>query len=116
MPAKQTIVIKTTKKTKTKKSNSGKKRGNPNRCPACGRFMWMSKHINIKHKVQSINKKSTFNEILEESMLDEKEKSLMRMYYVEKKDFDFIADTLGYSKAGILKMHKRILTKIESLL
>lgn len=46
MPAKQTIVkitstkTHTTKKTKSKvKNSSGKKRGNPNRCPTCGRFM-----------------------------------------------------------------------------
>ncbi len=76
----------------------------------------MSKHMEIKHKVQSINKKSTFNELLEESMLDDKEKQFMTMYYVERKDFDYIADTLGYSRAGISKMHKRILKKIESLL
>lgn len=41
MGAKQSIVI-TRTKTKTKsrtKKNSSKKRGNPNRCPSCGRFM-----------------------------------------------------------------------------
>ena len=76
----------------------------------------MTKHMEIKHKVNEINEKATFNTILENSMLSEKEKTLMRMYYIEKYDFDFIADTLGYSKIGIIKMHKRILTKIESLL
>ncbi len=40
MPAKQTIVkVTSTKKKKTKKSKSSNKRGNPNRCPTCGRFM-----------------------------------------------------------------------------
>ncbi len=39
MPAKQTIVKITSVKTKTKRKSSGKKRGNPNRCPTCGRFM-----------------------------------------------------------------------------
>ena len=76
----------------------------------------MTKHMEIKEKVKSIDKKSTFNEILDESMLSEKEKALMRMYYIDKQDFGYIADTLGYSKIGALKMHKRILTKIESLL
>lgn len=75
----------------------------------------MTEHMVTKKRVKKINKKSTFNSILEESMLDEKEKQMMRMYYMEGKSFDFIADTLGYSKAGILKMHKRVLSKIEEL-
>lgn len=76
----------------------------------------MTKHMEIKEKVKSINAKTTFNAILEESMLSEKEKTLMRMYYIDKQDFGYIADTLGYSKIGVLKMHKRALEKIESLL
>lgn len=35
---KQTITH-TRTKTKTKKASSGKKKGNPNRCPTCGRFI-----------------------------------------------------------------------------
>lgn len=75
----------------------------------------MTEHMETKKKVKRINKKSTFNSILEDSMLDEKEKQMMRMHYIEGNSFDFIADTLGYSKAGILKMHKRVLHKIEEL-
>ena len=36
--------------------------------------------------------------------------------YIERKDMDYIADIMGYSKAGIIKMHKRCLNKIETLL
>lgn len=75
----------------------------------------MTEHMETKKKVKRINKKSTFNSILEDSMLDEKEKQMMRMHYIDGKSFDFIADTLGYSKAGILKMHNRVLHKIEEL-
>lgn len=40
MPAKQTIVkVTSTKKKRTNKNKSSNKRGNPNRCPTCGRFM-----------------------------------------------------------------------------
>lgn len=39
MPARQTVVVKkTTTKTRVRKP-SGNKRGNPKRCPACGRFI-----------------------------------------------------------------------------
>ena len=75
----------------------------------------MSKHIELKHEVQKITK-TEFNGILDEAMLSENEKAMMRMYYGEKKDMGYIADTLGYSKIGVLKMHKRILERIESLL
>lgn len=76
----------------------------------------MTKHMLTKNKVKRIDKKSTFNSILEDSMLDDKEKQMMRMHYIEGKSFDFIADILGYSKPGIIKMHKRVLSKIENLL
>lgn len=75
----------------------------------------MTQHMQIKRRVQKIDKRSTFNSILEDSMLDEKEKRLMQMHYIEGKSFDFIADTLGYSKAGIQKMHRRALNKVENL-
>ena len=35
---KQTITH-TRTKTRTKKASNGKKKGNPNRCPTCGRFI-----------------------------------------------------------------------------
>lgn len=76
----------------------------------------MSKHIELKHKVRSINKKVDFYNLLEESMLNENEKKMMEMYYVQNKSLDYIADELGYSPQGISKMHKRILNKLESLL
>ena len=76
----------------------------------------MSKHIDIKHKVKNINKKVDFYNLLEESMLSDNEKKMMELYYVQKKPLDVIADELGYSPQGISKMHKRILSKLESLL
>ena len=75
----------------------------------------MTKHMKVKHEVQRV-KRTEFNELLEEAMLRDSEKAMMRMYYVEKKDLGYIADTLVYSKAGVIKMHQRILKQLESLL
>ena len=75
----------------------------------------MTKHVKTKHKIQMITK-TMFNEIMDEAMLSENEVCMMRMYYIEHKSLDYIADTLGYSRAGVIKMHQRILQKIESLL
>ena len=76
----------------------------------------MSKHIEIKHKIKNINRKTDFNSLLEESMLSDVEKQMMNMYYVENKSINIIADELCYSPQGIIKMHKRILRRLESLL
>ena len=82
--------------------------------------MWevylMTEHIKTRGKLKQIPTKVEFYSLIENAMLSDKEKQLMCMYYVERKDFDFIADELGYSKAGVIKMHQRILKRIEALL
>lgn len=76
----------------------------------------MTEHMKIKKKLQSIPLKADFNDLIEKSMLSDKEKELMRLHYIDGKEFGYIADIMGYTQAGITKMHKRILHKIESLL
>ena len=76
----------------------------------------MSKNIETKHKIKSINKKVDFYNLLEESMLNEKEKTFMELFYVQNKSLSYIADELGYTVQGISKLHSKILKKIESLL
>lgn len=76
----------------------------------------MTKHIELRRKVKSINRKTDFDSLIEGSMLNETEKRMMNMYYVENRTIDYIADILGYSPQGIIKMHKRILNRLESLL
>lgn len=75
-----------------------------------------SKNIETKHKIKNINRKIDFYNLLDECMLSEKEKQMMKMFYVENKSLDYIADQLGYSSQGISKMHSKILKKLESLL
>lgn len=75
-----------------------------------------SEHIEIRRKVKSINKKSTFNEMLDEAMLSDIEKQIMTMHYIQGKEFAVIADDLGYSESGIIRKHKKILNKIQDLL
>lgn len=72
-------------------------------------------HKEIKKEIQS-TRKSDFLELLDDSMLNETEKKFMKMFYIDHKDIEFIADTLGYSRIGILKMHNRCLKRLEPLL
>ena len=53
----------------------------------------MTNHIKTKHKIQSIGSKMKFNELMDELILSDTEKQLMQMFYVEKKDMNYIADT-----------------------
>lgn len=75
----------------------------------------MTNHMQTKNKIKKITK-TAFNEMLDEAMLTDTEKLMLKMYYIEHKDFGYIADTLGYSLTGARKMHQRILKQIESLL
>ena len=82
--------------------------------------MWevylMTNHIKTRNKLKQIPTKMEFNSLLESIILNDKEKQLMHMFYVEQKDLDYIADVLGYTKAGVAKMHQRILKRIEALI
>lgn len=53
---------------------------------------------------------------LNKSMISDEEKELMRLHYIQKKDFRFIGDTLGYSEASIKAKHRKILKKLNKLL
>lgn len=75
----------------------------------------MSKHIEVKHKIKE-ESKSDFLNMLDELMLSEQEEQMMKMYYIKKLTMMQIADELGYSEIGIIKMHNRILNKIAKII
>ena len=56
-----------------------------------------SEHINVRRKVKEIPSVSSFNDLLERSTLSDEDKELMRLQYLEDKDFRFIEDSLRYS-------------------
>lgn len=73
-------------------------------------------HIMLKHKLQKINNKREFEELLDSVTISTKDKDLMRMKYIEEYDFYFIADKLGYSRSGVIKRHSKILKKLSNRL
>ena len=74
-----------------------------------------SEHIKTRRKIKSLEKIELAN-ILDRLMLTENEAKMMRMHYIERKDFNTIADTLGYSEIGIIKMHSRIVKMMNRIL
>ena len=76
----------------------------------------MSKHIETRKKVQGIASISTFQDILDKTILSDDEKHLLVLHYLENKDFNYIADMLGYSESTIKRKHKKALNKISKIL
>ena len=76
----------------------------------------MSKHIDTRNKIKGIASVSSFTSLLESATLSAEDRLIMKLHYLDSKDFQFIADTLGYSESTIKKRHKKILAKISRLI
>ena len=75
----------------------------------------MTDHVKIKHKIKAIADVRDFESLLRVSMLSDEDKELLRLYYINGKNFAFVADTLGYSEAYIKKRHKAAILKLNKL-
>ena len=75
-----------------------------------------TEHVTTRQRIQKIASITTFNELLEASTLSQDDKEMLRLHYVEEKDFRYIGDVLGYSESTIKRRHKKALTKISKLL
>lgn len=73
-------------------------------------------HIETKRKLKAIPRRSVFNEILDESTLNDEEKEIITLHYLKDKDFRYIGDFLGYSESTIKKKHKKALNKIQKII
>lgn len=76
----------------------------------------MSKHIETRRKVKEIADISSFESLLEKSTLSATDKSIVRLHYIEGKDFCYIGDMLGFSESTIKRRHKNALNKISKIL
>lgn len=76
----------------------------------------MTEHILTRQKLKAIPRVSTFEELLSISTLGEVDKEILRMHYLQEKDFRFIGDSLGFSESTIKAKHKKALKKLNNLL
>lgn len=76
----------------------------------------LTSHIKTRNTLKEIPLVETFEALLNKSMISDEEKELMRLHYIQKKDFRFIGDTLGYIEASIKAKHRKILKKLNKLL
>lgn len=82
-------------------------------------YLWevqMSEHIETRRKLKCIYSIQSFEDLLENCILTEDDKTILRLHYLKGKDFCFIADELGYSESTIKRHHKKILSKLNNML
>lgn len=75
-----------------------------------------TEHVKTRKRIKDIASISTFNDLLEASTLSAEDKEVLKMHYLEDKDFRFIGDTLGLSEQTIKYRHKKALQKLSKLL
>lgn len=68
-----------------------------------------------RKKLKQIHSVKDFENLIEQTMLSEEEKKIIRMHYKEQQTLGFIADTLGMSEITIKKKHKKILLKLGKM-
>lgn len=74
-----------------------------------------SLHVETKRKIKEVNKVE-FKILIDKLMLSDIEEQIMIMIYHKHKTMNQIADELGYSEAGVIKIHQRVLRKVAKLL
>lgn len=76
----------------------------------------MDKHnAKTRKRLKQIHSVKDFENLIEQTMLSEEEKKILRMHYKEQQTLGFIADTLGMSEITIKKKHKKILLKLGKM-
>lgn len=76
----------------------------------------MSEHIETRRKLTKIPSLVRFDDLLNSSTLCDEDKQILRMHYLQKKDFRYIGDELGYAESTIKKRHIKALSKLSQLL
>lgn len=76
----------------------------------------MTEHIVTHKKLKDIPTLTSFNELLELSTLSPIDKQILRMHYLDDKNFAYIADSLGYAEITVITRHKKALQKLKKIL
>lgn len=75
-----------------------------------------SEHIQTRNKVKDIASITTFNDLLDACTLTDEDKELLRMHYLQGKDFRYIGDMLGFAESTVKKRHRKALQKLNKVL
>jgi len=76
----------------------------------------MRANIETRKKLKNFYDVKTFDDLLNQCVLTEEEKQIVRLYYVKGKNLAYIGDLLGYSESTIKRRHQKILQKLGNLI
>lgn len=76
----------------------------------------MTEHIQTRKKLKGICRVSTFEELLAQCTLSDTDKEILRLHYLQEKDFRYIGDMLGFSEVTVKQRHRKALKKLGNLL
>ena len=74
-----------------------------------------SEHIETRRKIKAISELKTFNDLLERSTLNPKQKELMNMYYLQDMSFNEIGEIFGIEEVTAKVWHNKALKKLKNL-
>lgn len=74
------------------------------------------KNALTKKKLKQINSVKDFENMLENLMASEEDKTIIIMHYKEGKSLGYIADALGMSESSIKNRHRKLLIKIGDII
>ena len=72
--------------------------------------------IETRRALKEIPLVSEFDAVLARCTLNDEDKAILRMHYVQRKDFRYIGDSLGFSERTIKERHRESLRKISHVL
>lgn len=74
------------------------------------------KRLEIRRKLREISVKQDMLDLLDKVLLSEREREVIIMFYIDKKQMMDIADDIGVSEPTILKDHAKALDKIGKVI
>lgn len=76
----------------------------------------MSTHTDTRKRLKKIELVSDFEAVLSLCTLSDEDKDILRMHYIQQKDFRYIGDMLGFAERTIKDRHREAIRKISHAL
>lgn len=75
-----------------------------------------SEHVERRHTAAAVPRREDLLRAISEANIDDVDREILTMHYVQGKPFGYIADVKGYSQRQIVRRHKTALVKIVAIL
>lgn len=75
----------------------------------------MTDHVLTKRKLKDIPDIKSFSDLIDAVKISDEDKEILRYIYLQEKNINWIADTLGFSPNTIKRKHAFALKKLSML-